>query len=219
MSNTIIGIFGAGGHGKETLAIFRDPEWQRCNAELIDSEIVFIETIPSGRYLKEIRIISEVEFIALQSKRKYLTLAIGDSFQRAKVFARLSQSGAQIINVISPKSYIDPTAIIGQGAIISPFALISADVEIGKFFVANVKASVSHDCKIGDFVTLSPGVTCNGNVEIGNNVFIGAGAIIRNGGGMKKVVIGENSVVGMGAVVTKDVAPYTTVWGNPARTK
>ncbi|MCX6651396.1 MAG: DapH/DapD/GlmU-related protein [Methanomassiliicoccales archaeon] len=41
---------------------------------------------------------------------------------------------------------------------------------------------------------------------------IGAGAIIVCG-----VTIGEGSTIGAGAVVTKDVAPGTTVVGNPAR--
>ena len=41
---------------------------------------------------------------------------------------------------------------------------------------------------------------------------IGTGAVILGG-----VVIGEGAIVGAGAVVTKDVAPHSTVAGNPAR--
>lgn len=55
----------------------------------------------------------------------------------------------------------------------------------------------------GDFV--SP-------VEIGNDVWIGSNAIILQG-----VKIGDGAVVAAGAVVTKDVDPYTIVGGVPAR--
>ena len=49
-------------------------------------------------------------------------------------------------------------------------------------------------------------------VAIGNNVWIGCKAII-----LKGVTIGEGAVVAAGSVVTKDVAPFTLVAGNPAR--
>lgn len=49
-------------------------------------------------------------------------------------------------------------------------------------------------------------------VVIGDGSDIGVGAIILPG-----VTIGEGAVVGAGSVVVKDVAPYTVVAGNPAR--
>lgn len=51
-----------------------------------------------------------------------------------------------------------------------------------------------------------------GGVKIKDDVWIGAGAIILSG-----VTIGECSVIGVGAVVTKDVEPYTVVAGVPAK--
>lgn len=51
-----------------------------------------------------------------------------------------------------------------------------------------------------------------GEIEIGKNVFIGAKALILPG-----INIGEGAVVGAGAVVTKNVEPYTIVGGNPAK--
>lgn len=51
-----------------------------------------------------------------------------------------------------------------------------------------------------------------GNINIGNDVWIGFGAIIMSG-----VTIGDGAVIGASAVVTKDVAPYSIVVGNPAK--
>lgn len=49
-------------------------------------------------------------------------------------------------------------------------------------------------------------------VRIGSDVWIGAGAGITDG-----VTIGDHAVVAMGAVVTKDVAPWAVVGGVPAK--
>lgn len=52
-----------------------------------------------------------------------------------------------------------------------------------------------------------------GDTIIGDGVWIGMRAIIMPG-----IKIGEGAVIAAGAVVTKDVAPYNVVGGNPAKT-
>ena len=49
-------------------------------------------------------------------------------------------------------------------------------------------------------------------VQIGDKAWVGFGCIVLPG-----VTIGEGAVVGAGSVVTRDVAPWTVVAGNPAR--
>ena len=105
-------------------------------------------------------------------------------------------------------------------------------VRLGNYVYANFNLTLVDDgnIDIGDNVMFAPNVTVitathpvlpalrekglqfNVDVKICNNVWIGAGAIIMPG-----ITVGENSVVGAGSVVTKDVPPNTVVVGNPAR--
>jgi acetyltransferase-like isoleucine patch superfamily enzyme len=50
------------------------------------------------------------------------------------------------------------------------------------------------------------------NTTIGNDVWIGANAVVVDG-----VTIGDGAIIAAGAVVTKDVPPYTIVGGVPAK--
>ncbi|WP_031570102.1 sugar O-acetyltransferase [Rheinheimera texasensis] len=69
--------------------------------------------------------------------------------------------------------------------------------------------TVSHPMAASERVT---GIEQAHPVIIGNRVWIGGGAIILPG-----VSIGEGAVIAAGAVVNRDVAPYTLVAGQPAR--
>ena len=51
-----------------------------------------------------------------------------------------------------------------------------------------------------------------GDITVGDDVWIGLNAIISSG-----VKIGQGAIVAAGSVVTKDVAPYSIVGGNPAK--
>jgi sugar O-acyltransferase (sialic acid O-acetyltransferase NeuD family) len=105
---------------------------------------------------------------------------------------------------------------IKEGAICCANTMITSNVRIGRHFHLNIYSYVAHDCVVGDFVTFAPGVRCNGRVHIADFAYIGTSAVFRQGEEGKPLRIGKGAIVGMGAVVTKDVPDGVTVVGNPA---
>jgi sugar O-acyltransferase (sialic acid O-acetyltransferase NeuD family) len=144
-----------------------------------------------------------------------ICVAVGDPALRRRLAERCA--GHRFATIVAPTAIVDPTAELGEGAQICDFVMVNSLARIGRHFQANYYSHVSHDCVIGDYVTFSPRTSCLGNVQIGDGVFVGAGAVIRNGAAGRPLVIGGGAVIGMGAVVTADVAAGARVMGVPAR--
>ena len=126
-------------------------------------------------------------------------------------------------------------AEIGEGCYIEPplhANWAGAHVHFGDNVYANFNLTLVDDTDIyvGDKVMFGPNVTVataghpidpelryqamqyNIPVHIGNNVWIGANAVVLPG-----VTIGDNSVIGAGSVVTKDIPANVIAVGNPCR--
>jgi len=86
-------------------------------------------------------------------------------------------------------------------------------IEVGNnvTFAEDVKL-ITHDGGVGILRIKYPGLNVFGKIIIHDNCFIGVNSVI-----MPNVEIGENSVIGAGAVVTKNVLPDTVVGGVPAK--
>lgn len=124
---------------------------------------------------------------------------------------------------------------VGARTIIEDNTLISnavGDVFIGKNVLIGVGSKIIGPIRFGDNILLAQDVKISAlnhdyedvmkpivmqgfstkEILVEDGAWIGAGVIITAG-----VWIGKNAVIGAGSVVTKDVAPYTVVVGNPAR--
>lgn len=208
---SIVGIYGAGGYGREVLPLVKQ-QLQSTNYE-----VVFVVDEPSCEYVNGIPILSFERFLTADSKNKKMTIAIADCNVRERLTDLCNSNNIQLINVIAKNTVMMDDVHIGDGCILSPFVCLTSNISIGKSFHANIYSYVAHDCKIGDYVTFAPGVKCNGNVIVEDYAYIGTGAIIKPGSAKRPLVIGRGAVIGMGSIVTKSVPEGATVFGNPAK--
>jgi len=112
-----------------------------------------------------------------------------------------------------PSKQADAEIVIGDYCLISPGVRISAaqSIHIGDNCMLAAMVTISDSDWHGIYNRIRP-FRCTKPVVIENNVWLGERVIV-----MKGVTIGENSVVGAGSVVTKNIPPNTVAAGNPAR--
>ncbi|MQA53444.1 acetyltransferase [Pseudomonas piscis] len=210
----VYAICGAGGFGREVMPLaaqqlHKTQCWQTARLVFVDEQL-------AGTCLNGFSVLGLEEFLALDATRHF-NITIANSHIREELATRMASAGARPFSIMAANALDLACNEIGEGAVLCPFAVVTANVRIGRFFHANLYSYVAHDCIIGDFVTFAPNVHCNGAVVIEDHAYLGAGAIIKQGTPQRPIVIGRGAVVGMGAVVTRSVAPGTTVCGNPAR--
>lgn len=213
MNNVVYGVYGASGFGREVMPILKR-QADMCSGE---GEFVFIDDALASKVANGYSVVSFEDFVNKTHTIKKVAIAIANSKIREALSLKLVLANIQVANVKATTVDILDEVEIEDGYILCPHVTLTSNIKIGKSFHANLYSYVAHDCIIGDYVTFAPSVKCNGNVIIENHAYLGTGAIIKQGRPNKPIVIGEGAIIGAGAFVTKSVAPYTTVIGNPAR--
>ena len=214
MSLPLYAIYGVSGCGRGIMPVAR----QQLKVQGIDlSRLVFVDDAPAEESINDHQVLTYDAFLNEAASGHFVAIAIADSKVRERLAAKCSADQISAWTVRADNVVVMDDVEIGGGALLSPFVTITSNIRIGKFFHGNLYSYVEHDCRIGDFVTFAPGVKCNGNVVVEDHAYVGSGAILRQGKPGSPLRIGRGAIVGMGAVVTRDVAAGVTVVGNPAR--
>lgn len=200
-----LAILGASGHGKVVADAAGLSGWR---------EVVFFDDAwPDIQQNGPWSVVGDTTaLIADFASFDGVVVAIGNNRIRQTKQLELLYVGAHIVSVVHPSAIISPYAEVGIGTVVFANAVVNACARVGEGCILNTGAVVEHDCEVGNFVHISPNAVLAGGVALGSLVWVGACSSVR-----QLIKIDESAVVGMGAVVTRDVPPDVTVAGNPAK--
>lgn len=133
-------------------------------------------------------------------------------FARVKIAEHLDRLGLRPISLIHATAFIEETSVLGVGCQVMPSAVVHKFSIVGNHTIINTNATIDHECIVGDGVHIMGSAAVAGKIVIGNFATIGTNATV-----LPFLSIGEGAYVGAGAVVTKNVEPYTVVAGIPAK--
>lgn len=206
LSNDIF-IIGAGTYGEAmyelaehtgyTIAGFFDEDERKIGQSVMDSLVVGkFSTLPT-KYMKG---------------RKFI-VAIGDNEIRTNLMEFINSHGGDTPTLIHSSAIISPTAQIGKGVYIQANATIWTKVVIGDYCIISPGVVIAHHTKVCNGCLISTLSGVGASINIGHKVFIGMGSTIVTG----VTYLGENTTIGAGAVVLKDVDKNSVYAGVPAK--
>lgn len=208
MCKKVLGIYGAGGLGREVLELAKIIN----SKEKIWDNFIFIV---DGGTASEVNGFKVLEYE--EAKIKFGTtldavIGIGEPAVRKEKYDQLKKDGVNTPTLIHPDVHIPETTTVGKGVIIQYGCFVSCNVTIEDYVYIQPQCNIGHDDILCEGCMISGFGNIAGNVKIGRFTYIGISAAIK-----ESVSIGSNSIIGMGSVVYKDIPDEMVALGNPAR--
>lgn len=208
-----IAVYGAGGFGREVMWLAQSAQIGGGAADVV----CFIDDDDAicGSTLNGLQVLS-----LSRARQMYpgalVVSGVGPPRIRELTMMKAQFAGFGFATLIHPGIQMSKWVEMGEGTVICAGNILTTNIVLGNHVQINLSCTVGHDVSMGDFATLAPGVHVSGCVRIGKRVYIGTGAVIRNGTQKDPVVIADDVIVGAGACVTRSIDHGTWV-GVPAK--
>lgn len=204
-----IAIIGGGGFCREVKCLIDDINKINPTFELIgffDDATVFKKT--NGiKHLGAISNINSIDYPLC------IVVAIADPTTKKEIIEKISNSNIEYPTLIHPSVIRSNDEVnFGKGNIVCAGSILTCNIDVGNFVIINLSCTVGHDTVIEDYCSLMPNVNISGDVILHDLVYVGTGVTVIN-----QITIGEKTIVGAGAVVTKNLPANCTAVGMPAK--
>ncbi|KAF7779303.1 hypothetical protein PMAN_a0164 [Pseudoalteromonas marina] len=197
-----LAILGASGHGKVIADI----------AEQLGFSVSFYDdAFPDKKNIEHWPVIGTFsDLLNVPNNQVSVAVAIGHNITRKVKIETLDQKGYMLPVLIHPTAVISKYAQIDSGSVIAANAVINTFAEVGRGCIINTSAIIEHDCRIGDFTHICPGTSLAGGVSVGRASWVGIGSKVK-----QLIHIGDNTLIGAGSLVVKDISSDVTAYGSP----
>lgn len=204
-----IAIVGTGGFAREVLTLIND-----INGHKPQYKVVGFVDADKSLTIHGLPVIGDDNEVNQSKEPISLVIAVGEPKMKAKIREKYNNPLISFPTLVHPSVLIgDKKSIeIGEGSIICAGCILTTDIQIRDFVTLNLMCTVGHDTIIGSYSSFMPSVNISGEVIVKDSVYVGTGAKIIN-----QLEIGEKTIVGAGAVVSKSLPANCTAVGVPAK--
>lgn len=204
-----IAIVGTGGFAREVLTLIND-----INSVKPQYEIIGFVDADKSIMIHDLPVIGDDNEVNQSKESISLVIAVGEPKMKVKIKEKYNNPLISFPTLVHPSVLIgDKQSVkIGEGSIICAGCILTTDIQIKDFVTLNLMCTVGHDTIIGSYSSFMPSVNISGEVIIKDSVYVGTGAKIIN-----QLEIGEKTIVGAGAVVSKSLPANCTAVGVPAK--
>lgn len=206
-----IAIFGAGGFGREVHMLIEQINRHQAQWEFIG---YFDDGSMKGTIVNGYEVLGTLADLNAYPERLAIVFALGHPSIKLSVISKIVNSNLFFPVLVHPNVLFGSAEFndIGEGSIVTAGNIITVNTKIGRHVILNLGCTVGHDSIIEDFCSFMPSVSVSGEVKIQKGVYVGTGAKIIN-----QLEIGENTIIGAGAVVSKSLPANCTAVGIPAK--
>jgi acetyltransferase EpsM len=150
----------------------------------------------------------------LPASTKYVvTLASAKRTYRTKqVVDELGLEPQRVATLVHPQATVSRSATIGAGCVVLAGVRINSRVRVGNYVLVEGNAWLGVGTEVRDYAVVTHDASISGDCVLEEGCYLGANCSV-----IGRTRIGAWAVVGMGAVVLRDVQPRNIVVGNPAR--
>ncbi|SRR5690554_1027317 len=205
-----ITIFGAGGFGREVKTIIDAINKSEPTYNFVG---FYDDGIQKGTIVNGYPVLGGIQELNEVTSELSLIISIGDPRIKKNILNKIENSFIKFPTIIHPNASVSSDDVqIGKGTIICEGTIITCNIKIGDFVIFNLMCTVGHDTIIDDYCAFMPSVNISGEVHLHQGVYVGTGAKIIN-----LLEIGQETIVGAGAVVSKSLPAKCTAVGIPAK--
>lgn len=142
-----------------------------------------------------------------------VAVAVGNNQARLKWLREAQSQGLSIPMLVSPHALVSPKASVADGVYLHPGCHVWTHARLGLGTILSPHATVAHHTIIGDGSFISTGANIGASIVVGEASMFGIGSTVSTG----VKAIGENTLVGAGAVIIRDTKAFGVYVGSPGR--
>jgi len=202
-------IIGAGTYGEVYLAYL-----QEAGVDIIG----FLDDDPKykNKMVRDVPVLGPISKLNTL-KKSYgidaIYCPLGNNKLRVKLLTEAKEYGYQTPNYIHPNVSISPDVIIGDGVYILLGTTIMPHTIIKDFVMISMGVHLAHHCILEEGVFLSTGCNFGASIHAHKYAYCGISSTIMTGINE----LGEDCLIGAGAVVIHDVPARAVMAGVPAK--